>query len=193
VLCLIVILAVTARAHGDTPSPPVFRGDSGQFVMLRPIDPAPDVSVRRLDGTAADLRSFRGKIVVLNFWATWCLPCIREMPSLDRLAAERANDPFAVVAVSVDRDGASVVRPFVSEHQLTHLGVYLDPDQRLGSLKDDHGVAGALPIYGLPISYIIDPNGGVVGYLTGAANWDSLEARRFLDYFISRVARRPRT
>jgi hypothetical protein len=73
--------------------------------------------------------------------------------------------------------------------QLTHLTIYLDPDQRLGSLRNDYGVNGALPIYGLPISYIIDADGSVIGYLTGAANWDALEARHFLDYFISRIAR----
>jgi thiol-disulfide isomerase/thioredoxin len=189
VLSLIVILAATVRAHTDTISPPVFSSGGGQFILLRPINPAPDVSVRSLDGTVANLRSFRGKVVVLNFWATWCLPCVGEMPSLDRLAADRVSDPFAVVAVSVDRDGTPAVRSFVSEHQLTHLAIYLDPDQRLGSLRNDYGVTGALPIYGLPISYIIDADGSVIGYLTGAANWDALEARHFLDYFISRIAR----
>jgi thiol-disulfide isomerase/thioredoxin len=165
-----------------SPSPPIFRGHSGQFTLLRPIDPAPNVAIHMLDGTEISLSQFLGKVVVLNFWATWCLPCIREMPSLDRLVTS-APSRIAVVAVSIDQEGITAVTPFIAAHDLSHLAVYLDPDQRLGSLNTDRVAAGALPLWGLPISYIIDRKGRVVGYLTGAADWDSQEAREFLDYF----------
>jgi thiol-disulfide isomerase/thioredoxin len=131
-----------------------------------------------------NLERLRGKVVILNFWASWCPPCVDELPSLDRLSAETDHNRLAVVAVSIDRDEAAAVAPFVAAHHLAHLAVYLDPQQDLGSLRADRVAAGALPLWGLPITYIIDREGRVVGYLTGAARWNSQNARDFLDYFL---------
>lgn len=181
---LLAILSLGAAAHGATASPPVFRSGSHQFTLLKPLDPAPATPVHALVGTISDLGRFRGKVVVLNFWATWCAPCVVEMPTLDRLAATSDPGQLAVVAVSIDSGGAAVVAPFLAAHQLTHLTVLLDPELRLGSRNPDRIAAGALPLRGLPISYVIDKQGLVAGYLVGAAKWDSPEAHRFLDYFL---------
>jgi thiol-disulfide isomerase/thioredoxin len=148
------------------------------------VNAAPDIPLRTVDGTTATLSQLRGKVVVLNFWATWCLPCAAEMPSLERLAASRSADQIAVVAVSIDDGGADAVKRFLSLNGIRHLLVYLDPDQRLGSLYTKRA-AGLLTLYGLPASYVIDRNGLVVGYIVGAAKWDSPEANRFLDHFLS--------
>ena len=169
----------------DSLSPPVLRSNGGQFTFLTPIDPAPSTTIRALDGTVTNLKHFSGKVVVLNFWATWCLPCVYEMPSLDRLVARSDSNRLVVVSVSIDRDGAAAVAPFIAAHHLTHLPIYLDPDQQLGSPSEGRVAAGALPLWGLPISYIIDKEGSVVGYITGATNWDSQEALEFLDYFMN--------
>lgn len=107
------------------------------------------------------------------------------MPSLDRLAAIADPSRLGIVAVAIDQGGAAAVVPFLRGHGLTHLTVGLDPDQRLGSLNTGHVSAGALPLWGLPITYIIDKHGEVVGYITGAAEWDSPKAQAFLDYFIN--------
>ncbi len=107
------------------------------------------------------------------------------MPSLDRLAATVDSSRVGIVAVAIDQGGAAAVVPFLRAHGLTHLTVGLDPDQRLGSLNTGHVSAGALPLWGLPITYIIDKHGEVVGYITGAAEWDSPKAQAFLDYFIN--------
>lgn len=185
ILGLIFILLTISDPMAASLSPPIFRSTTGQFTLLRPINPVPKTAIHALDGTMIDLGRFRGRVVVLNFWATWCLPCVYEMPSLDRLTAKSNSNQLAIIAVSIDRDGAAAVTPFISAHHLTHLSIYLDPDQRLGSLSADRVAAGALPLWGLPITYIIDKEGRVIGYLTGAANWDSPEAEKFLAYFIN--------
>lgn len=187
-LRLLLIALLTSAAAGTPLAPPVFRSNSGQFTFLEPAHPAPNTDVERLDGTITDLSRFRGKVVVLNFWATWCLPCVHEMPSLDRLAAAADPNRLAVIAVSIDRDGAAAVVPFMESHHLTHLAIDLDPEQHLGSLSTDHVAAGVLPLWGLPISYVIDKEGRVVGYITGAADWESPRAHAFLDYFLNKTA-----
>lgn len=181
----LLVLATIADARGGTLDPPVFRSRSSQFILLRPIDPAPSTKIQGIGGTAVDLTQLRGRVVLLNFWASWCPPCVYEMPSLDRLAATADPSHLGIVAVAIDRDGAETVMPFLHEHGLMHLSIGLDPNQRLGSLSTDHVSAGALPLWGLPITYIIDKHGAVVGYITGAAEWDSQKARAFLDYFIN--------
>jgi peroxiredoxin len=169
--------------------PPTFRGMSGQFTLVTPVRPAPTTTIRALDGTTTDLRQFRGRVVILNFWATWCLPCITELPSLDRLAAKSDPRRLAVVAVSIDRKGATTVAPFIAAHRLAHLAIYLDPAQQLGSLSAVGVAAGATPLWGLPITYVIDPDGRVIGYLAGAADWDAPEASKFLRYFLDQDGR----
>ena len=155
-LGLIFLLSMTSGAMAVSLSLPTFHSTTGQFTLLRPIQPAPNTAIRALDGTITDLRRFRGRVVVLNFWASWCLPCVYKMPSLDRLAAKSDPTRLAVIAVSIDRDSAAAVTPFITARHLTHLAIYLDPDQRLGSLGLDHVAVGAMPLWGLPITYIID-------------------------------------
>lgn len=183
-LILVLFLGLTGCAAVSGSTPPVFRSASSQFTFVQPLDPAPTVPVRTLDGKGTMLRRFRGRVVVLNFWATWCLPCVYEMPTLDRLAATSDPTRLAILAVSIDRSGARVVVPFIKAHRLEHLPIYLDPERRLGALNSDGVAAGALPLWGLPITYILDKQGRVVGYLTGAAKWDSPQARKFLDHFL---------
>jgi thiol-disulfide isomerase/thioredoxin len=183
-----MFVSLTPAAASRSAAVPVFRSNSSQFTFLKPIDPAPDTAFRSLDGTVTRLNHFRGKVVILNFWATWCLPCVYDMPSLDRLVAKSDPTRLAVVAVSIDRDGAAAVTPFVAAHHLTHLAIYVDPDQRLGSFNAAQIGTGTLPLWGLPISYVINKDGRVIGYLTGAANWESSVADAFLDYFIQDAA-----
>ena len=185
ILVTFLVLSAISAATSGAAEPPVFRSRSSQFVLLRPIDPAPSTKIQAIGSAPVDLTQLRGRVVLLNFWASWCLPCVYEMPSLDRLAATADPSRLRIVAIAIDRDGAATVMPFLREHGLTHLAIGLDPDQRLGSLSTDHVSVGALPLWGLPITYIIDKHGDVVGYITGAAEWDSQKAQAFLNYFIN--------
>lgn len=185
ILVTFLVLSAISAATSGAAEPPVFRSRSSQFVLLRPIDSAPSTKIQGIGSAPVDLTQLRGRVVLLNFWASWCLPCVYEMPSLDRLAATADPSRLRIMAIAIDRDGAATVMPFLREHGLTHLAIGLDPDQRLGSLSTDHVSVGALPLWGLPITYIIDKHGNVVGYITGAAEWDSQKAQAFLNYFIN--------
>ncbi|MGH6887210.1 MAG: TlpA disulfide reductase family protein, partial [Geminicoccales bacterium] len=95
----------------DTAAPPI-SGTVAKFTPTSPGRPAPIEPFFDADGKEATLHDFGGKVVLLNLWATWCAPCIKELPSLDRLQAQLGGDRFQVVAVSVDRRGAEAVRPY---------------------------------------------------------------------------------
>jgi peroxiredoxin len=129
--------------------------------------PLPDVSFVDGDGTVRTLADFKGNGVVLNFWATWCVPCVAEMPALDRLRAHLAGRGIEVLALSSDRGGAAVVRAFFAKHGIEHLPVTLD--QGLSAAR-------ALGVQGLPTTVLIDGTGRDRGRLVGAAEWDSQDA-----------------
>ncbi len=113
------------------------------------------------------LADFRGEVVVLNLWATWCAPCRREMPSLDRLQAKYGGDGLEVIALSLDRGDIAKVRAFFDELAISNLAVYQDPKGRAGR---------ELAAPGLPTTVVIDRAGQEVGRLLGPAEWDSPEA-----------------
>jgi len=123
---------------------------------------APPVSFADQSGKTATLADFRGDVVLVNLWATWCAPCIKEMPSLARLQAKLGD--LKVLAISEDRQAATVVPPFIQKNRIEGLAIYLDP-------KND--VDHALAVGGLPTSFLIDRDGRIVGELEGAAEWDS--------------------
>jgi thiol-disulfide isomerase/thioredoxin len=135
----------------------------GQFTPLNPPRPAPEASFTERDGTPRQLADFRGRFVLVNLWATWCAPCVREMPSLDRLQAKLGNR-LSVLAVSEDRGGAHAVDPFLEKLDLKAIAIYLDPKSAVGE---------ELEIGGLPTTFLIDGEGRVLGQLEGAAEWDS--------------------
>ena len=135
----------------------------GEFIAESAPQPAPETAFTDTDGKPVRFADFKGKPVVVNLWATWCKPCLQEMPSLDRLQAQ-FGDRLAVAAVSEDRGGAQRVVPFVAGLGLNKLKIYLDP-------KSDVGHAFA--VRGLPTSIVIDAEGRIVGRVEGAAKWDS--------------------
>jgi thiol-disulfide isomerase/thioredoxin len=163
-------VALTPVASAGRPAVPV-----GQFIPADPPRPAPEVSFTAESGGNVSLADFRGRLVLLNLWATWCEPCIREMPALDRLQGNLGGKDFAVVLVSQDRGGANVVDPFFAKLGLGNLTTYLDPKSTVGH---------AFGVAGLPTSFLIDRDGTVLGRVDGAAAWDGAEAeariRRFL-------------
>lgn len=171
-------------AQANSLYPPVLRNGLGQFILLEPRALAPQTQLRAFDGSVAKMANFAGKIVLLNFWASWCRPCVEEMPSLEALAASLPPDQFVVVAVALDEDDGQKVRAFVARYRLKHLTVLLDPHRKFGVMAADAPPAGAMPVHGLPTSYIVDRAGGITGYLIGPMAWDSSQARSFINYFI---------
>lgn len=126
----------------------------------------PDIAYLRADGDEGMLSDFKGKVVVLNFWATWCAPCVRELPSLDRLAGLLPGDAFKVLTLSTDRGGPEKAAAFLEKHGATRLGADMDPRTKLGR---------ALGLRGMPTTFVIDRDGRIVAKLAGIAEWDSPE------------------
>jgi thiol-disulfide isomerase/thioredoxin len=147
----------------------------GEFIPATPPQPAPEASFTAIDGTPASLADFKGKPAVVNLWATWCQPCLKEMPSLERLEAQFVGR-LTVAAVSEDHAGAKAVKPFVADKGLEKLPIYLDPKAALGH---------ALEARGLPTSIVLDAEGRIVGRVEGAADWDSDKIKAVLQPLIA--------
>jgi thiol-disulfide isomerase/thioredoxin len=145
--------------------------DSGALRFAVQVEPRALPPLRFLDGEGrpADLAQLRGKVVLLNIWATWCAPCVREMPSLDRLQALLGAEGLHVLALSIDKGAPALpaVQAFYASHGLRHLRVYNDPE---GDAGFDLGVPG------VPVTLLLDRQGRELGRVTGAAEWDSEEA-----------------
>ena len=137
--------------------------------MLERHDPpivASDVGFTDAEGSPLTLADFKGKGVVVNLWATWCGPCVREMPSLNRLQEQVAADDILVVTISSDREGMAKVAPFMAKHGLDNLDPYLDP-------KGDF--TRSLSGRGLPRTYIFNAAGELAASYVGPAEWDAPE------------------
>jgi peroxiredoxin len=138
---------------------------------------APDFTLQDLSGKRVRLQDLRGKVVFLNFWATWCPPCRLEMPTMEKLHLEFKEQGLEVVAVNI-RESEDTVRQFVDQLGLSFT-VLLD---RRGSVSDEYGA------WSIPITYIIDRRGDFVGKAAGYREWDSREAQAF---FRTRLAKGP--
>ncbi len=163
--------ASLARNGADTGS---LSAALGQFTPLDPPRPAPELSFAARDGSPTRLADFRGHWLLVNLWATWCAPCVREMPSLDRLQAT-IGDRLTILAVSQDRGGAPVVAPFLEQLRLASLRIYLDPKGALGQ---------GLGARGLPTTFLLDDEGRVRAQLEGAAEWDSPQLLATLERYL---------
>lgn len=126
----------------------------------------PNVAFEDGAGRKLTLADFRGKFLLLNLWATWCPPCRKEMPALDRLERQLGGPTFQVVALSIDLGGASAIRPFYEEADIRALALYADPSGQ---------VASRLGAVGIPTTLLIDAAGREIGRVTGPAEWDSPE------------------
>ena len=147
-----------------------------QFTLIDPPLPVPETRFLDADGKEVTLADFNGRVLLVNFWATWCAPCVAELPSLDRLQAEMGVRDFTVLAVNEDRQGAAVAEPFLKKHGIEGLAVHVDRQMAL---------ARALGVRGMPATFLVDRSGKVVGSLTGEAVWDSPEAKALIRHYIA--------
>tara|TARA_B100001123_G_C15201853_1_gene983717 strand:- start:392 stop:907 length:516 start_codon:yes stop_codon:yes gene_type:complete len=122
---------------------------------------APNFTLKNLDGKEISLSQFRGKHVLVNFWATWCGPCKIEMPSLEALYERFKDKNFTLLAISNDMFGANIVTPFVKAHKI-NFPILLDQQLK---------VSNAFGVVSLPTTFLIDPQGKIIGALFGAEDW----------------------
>jgi thiol-disulfide isomerase/thioredoxin len=170
---LLLVVAGGGLAAEDNPDAPE-RARLGEFIPASPLLPAPAVSFVDLAGNTVSLSEFTGKIVLVNLWATWCEPCLREMPSLERVQS-RLGDKIAVVAISEDRGGSKTVDPFIDKLGLKSVKIYLDPKSAMER---------AFKVQGLPTSFLIDRQGRVLGRVEGGAEWDAPKLLEVLKSFL---------
>jgi len=171
--------AESAAEVVDAPLPPerlaeireMREGDMRKLIL----HPAPKVrtDVPHTDpgGAVRSLAEYRGKFVLVNFWATWCAPCRKEMGSLDRLRAGLAGERFEVVPIATSHNPLPAIRRFFEEEGIVGLPILLDPQGRLAA---EYGTVS------LPLSVVLDPEGREVARLIGDAEWDSDNARAVL-------------
>ncbi|MGH7367409.1 MAG: TlpA disulfide reductase family protein [Candidatus Rokuibacteriota bacterium] len=137
----------------------------------KPAKIAKEFQVRTPDDGTIRLSDLKGKVVFLNFWATWCGPCREEMPAMERLHRAYKDRGLVVLAISLDSRGASVVKPFLKQFKLT-FPVGLDPKM---AVRDAYGV------WAVPSTFIIDRQGRRVLFANGAREWDSKAAHALFD------------
>lgn len=175
---VLAILAVLGtQSSGEAAETPPISGWMKNFSVAETPAAAPETPMVGKDGAKKTLKDWRGKVVLVNFWATWCGPCIREMPSLLRLHKQLSDEGFAVLAVSQDRKGWGVIPAFVKKYDLADLPIY--HDERLK-------MALSLKVRGLPTSVLVDKQGQVVGRLPGHAEWDTPEAIALIKHYLAK-------
>ena len=150
---------------------------SGAITAAASPAPLPAAGFTEQGGKMRALKDFGGQIVLMNFWATWCGPCVREMPSLERLHQKLGSRDFTVIALSEDRKGWEKITPFRQELGLTALPLFHDVGSKM--------MFGA-KVRGLPTTILIGRDGRELGRLTGHAEWDSDEAVALMRYYLSK-------
>lgn len=163
-------LIVAGMAIASAQQPPK------NFILHEAPKPIASIAFEDDQGRQRNLAEFRGKIVLLNIWATWCAPCRREMPSLDRLQGLLGGADFDVIALSIDRSGIETVRKFYTDVGIRNLPIYLDSSGK---------AARELATIGVPATLLIDRTGRELGRLIGPAEWDEPDIVQFLKRIIA--------
>jgi thiol-disulfide isomerase/thioredoxin len=156
--------------------PDLLTGTLAKFTLAKEPKPLPDLAFTDADDKPVKLADYKGKTVLLNFWATWCAPCVKEMPSLDKLQAEMGKDKFVVLPLSLDGPSKPKVAPFYADRKLANLGIYFDKGKKTMSTLD---------VSVLPTSVLIDPQGREIGRLEGDADWDKPESIALMNAALS--------
>lgn len=165
------LIVKTSTPLPTAPGPnPLSVGHMQTFVFKAPTA-LPEASFNDPAGKPIMLASFKGKIVLVNLWATWCVPCRKELPDLDRLAGELGSDKFEVVAISLDRGAPDKPRKLLDDMKLSRLKLYHDPSARLGF---------TWKAVGMPVTLLLDREGREIGRLVGPAEWASEDAKRLI-------------
>jgi peroxiredoxin len=164
-LALLAATQVSLVAQADGVTPVAQRG------VVKAGDAAPNFQLRDMNGRMVALSDLRGKVVLLNFWATWCGPCRVEMPAMERLYRAYDRKDFEILAVSTDAQGVAVTRPFQQENQLT-FPILHDADFRVGL---SYGART------LPMTFMVDRDGIVRHHIFGARDWEAREAHQLIE------------
>lgn len=174
VFCLLTSFPIVLGCGTDSKKDASKEESSDSWVALKKGKEAKPFTLKDLEGKDVSLSDYKGKIVFLNFWATWCPPCRHEMPSMEALQKILGTNDFVILALATDRKGAELVKPFVEEKKLS-LKVLIDDKS---NVSDDYGVVA------LPTTFIIGRDGVIIELVRGGAEWDDVET---IEYFKSLI------
>ncbi|HUC50639.1 MAG TPA: TlpA disulfide reductase family protein [Xanthobacteraceae bacterium] len=159
---------------------PLARGEVAAFAVAKTPFRVPNVAFKDAQGRDKTLADWRGRTVLLNLWATWCVPCRREMPALDALQAKLGNGDFEVVAVNIDTRDAEKPLKFMKDENISHLAFYSDDSAHV---FEDLKAAGKA--FGMPTTLIVDRSGCEVGNMAGPAEWASADGLKLVSAAVS--------
>lgn len=178
---VVVVLVVSGSDDGSVAgrgSPPT-DGQMQNFLIASERLPGPDATWSDGGGETITLADFRGKVVLVNFWASWCAPCLRELPSVNALQQDLGSDQFEVVAINIDQQGKRVAAPFAKRLKLDALELYLDPRGRIS-----RGVG----VQVMPTTILYDRNGLEIGRMEGPVEWNEADAKKLMQFYIDEPA-----
>jgi len=168
----------TCRAAMDAAKrvAPLARGEVAAVTVASEPRQLPDLAFQDRAGQAKKLAEWRGRVVLLNLWATWCVPCRKEMPALDRLQARLGSPKFEVVAVNIDTRDPAKPKAWLDEMAITKLAYYADPTAKVFQDLKAFGRA-----FGMPTTIVVDPQGCEIAALAGPAEWASEDAVKLIE------------
>ena len=180
-LSFLILLTFTGLGVGTSTAfsenlDPLLTGEMKNFAPNETPKPFKDFTFINGAGEQEQISNYKGKVVLVNFWATWCAPCRKEMPSLDRLQGDMGSDDFQVLAISQDLQGMEKVKAFFQKLGIENLTAFNDKTVKSGR------TAG---VFGLPASILLNANGEEIGRLIGPAEWDAPESKALIQHIIS--------
>ena len=155
---------------------PLIRGEVAAITLAKVPRRVPELAFRDATGQAKTLGDWRGRLVLLNLWATWCVPCRKEMPALDALEAKLGGSGFDVVAINIDTRDPEKPKAWLKEVGVERLPYYADPSAKV---FQDLKLAGSA--FGMPTTLLVDPAGCEIGALAGPAEWASEDAVKLIE------------
>ena len=163
-----------ARATAERMKP-LAKGEVAAVEIRSRPQPAPELTFTGADGRPTTLAALKGKTLLVNLWATWCAPCLKEMPALDALQKEMGGPDFAVVAINIDTRNLDKPKAWLAENRIANLPFYADPQAAtFQALRAAHKVEG------MPVSIIVDKAGCELGIIQGPADWASADSKALM-------------
>jgi thiol-disulfide isomerase/thioredoxin len=160
---------------------PLAKGELAAVGVHQAPKPPPVISFQGPDGQPMSLASFKGKTILVNLWATWCVPCRQEMPALDKLQADLGGSDFQVVAINVDTRNREKPKAWLQENGISNLAYHADPEGRILQVLQKSG-----HVVGLPTTFVVDASGCEIALLKGPAEWASPDAVTFMKTALKR-------
>ncbi|WP_041421503.1 TlpA family protein disulfide reductase [Shewanella sediminis] len=151
-----------------------------RFIEMQSAREVPDVTFTDTEGGEINLKQYKGKVVMVNLWATWCAPCIKEIPQMENIRQTNIDKDLVVLPISIDEESEKV-KPFLARHGLSHYKTWLDPNKDIDQV---------MPADVVPATYVFDGSGNLIGFLRGYLDWGDKEVQPYLEKLIAKYAKR---